>query len=391
MRRIPRLRQPSGLSASLTRSTIAPLVGQPPSASSPHTSASSRRPIPTSLQRTAFARLYSTEKRPNSEIEQPQNSEPSDSEEEQQWTTFTPPPRRRLHAERADEITSRGYEPAMTDEGLEVVGGTARWWESYDHWPQSADFVSFRPRRRAVHPAVMEATVRRAVVEAFALRQAGREEALVAKWPVAGDAEMRRVFEVEVAVEAGGAVKLTGDVEAVLGALRGEQAAENVKEVYEATEPEEEYGDEEIAEDRPAPSVRRAEKHREAWGDGWKAASLSDPRIKFAVTKRIFQLTGHLVQDSQISGITDVKTLLYVVQKQPKPRTLTQEIQETRQDLVQLPNVFVATKRITRGDKEKMVGRFKLIEEEFKKRELPLTGHGFASKNLEVRRLRGEK
>lgn len=93
--------------------------------------------------------------------------------------------------------------------------------------------------------------------------------------------------------------------------------------------------------------------------------------------------------DHQLSSITDVRSLLHLVQKPPKPKTVTQEIQERRQDLVQLPNVSVATKRITRGDREKAVGRFKLIEEELKKRDLPLVGHGFVRKNRELSQLKG--
>ncbi|KAG4217143.1 hypothetical protein PC116_g34376, partial [Phytophthora cactorum] len=107
------------------------------------------------------------------------------------------------------------------------------------------------------------------------------------------------------------------------------------------------------------------------------------------VTKRVFQLTGQLVHDHQLSSITDIRSQLHAVQKPPKPKTLTEEIQERRQDLVQIPNVSFATKRITRGDREKAVGRFKLIEEELKKRDLPLEGHGFVRKNTEISRFKG--
>lgn len=81
--------------------------------------------------------------------------------------------------------------------------------------------------------------------------------------------------------------------------------------------------------------------------------------------------------------------LLRVLQKPPKPKTLSDEIVERRPELTQLPNVSFSPKRVTRGDKEKAVGRFKLIEEEFRKRDLPLQGHGFAQKNKERSWLRG--
>lgn len=83
-------------------------------------------------------------------------------------------------------------------------------------------------------------------------------------------------------------------------------------------------------------------------------------------------------------------TLLRVLQKPAKPVTLTQEITERRPELTQLPNVTFSAKRLTRGDREKAVGRFKLIEAELRKRDLPLEGHGFARKNKERQWFRGE-
>ncbi|KAI0888491.1 ribosomal subunit 39S-domain-containing protein [Annulohypoxylon maeteangense] len=402
MRRITRLRRPSGLSANITRSQIAPLVGQSPSVSSHNISTSPRRPIPTaSLQSPAFARLYSTEKQPpnsqspSSEAEKPQEGEQSkelalsESEstskvaeedpeealeeysEEPQWTTFIPPPHQRTYTERADEVSDKTYKPALLDDGLEVVGGTERWWSKLEHWPKSANFISFRPHDKVHGDEFLEAAVRRAVVEAFALKQAGKEGALVAKWPIKGQAEMNEALKVQLSVKPDGGVALEGNVKAVLEALV-EDAAEHTPR-------------------RPALPIEELTTYRSAWGKDWKTVSLADPRIKFAVTKRIFQLTGHRIQDFQLSGITNVQTLLHVVQKPAKPKTLTQEIQEKRQDLTQLPNVFVAAKRITRGDKEKAVGRFKLIEEQYKKRQLPLVGHGSASTNMEIPRMLGAK
>ncbi|KAI1446071.1 ribosomal subunit 39S-domain-containing protein [Annulohypoxylon stygium] len=410
MRRITRLRRPSGLSANITRSPIAPLVGQPPSIPASHTiAASPRRPIPaSSLQSPAFARLYSTEKKPEPGSQEGEPREPfqeaspatsesqapaeaaSDSttdiapyipaqdpylvspeqDQQPQFHTFVPPPRKRIYTERADKVSDPSYKPALTDAGLQVVGGTRGWWGNSEHWPESANYVGFRPRVARRENGVLEVAVRRALVEAFALRGAGREDELVAKWPVGGEEEMEAALGVGMKVAADGGVQLVGDVEAVLRAL-GEEV-----EMDQA--------------DRADLEAEKIEAYREAWGDEWKGVSLADPRIKFAVTKRIFQLTGHLVQDFKLSGINNVQTLLHVVLKPPKPKTLTMEIQERRQDLVQLPNVQVATKRVTRGDKEKAVGRFKLIEEEYRKRELPLKGHGFVSPNTERLRIGGE-
>ncbi|KAI1134577.1 ribosomal subunit 39S-domain-containing protein [Hypoxylon sp. FL0543] len=391
MRRIPRLRRPSSLSASTSRSLIAPLVVQCPATSAQAISASNRRPVPASFQCLTFTRLYSSDTQTSPQPtrqdgEEARETQPNDlnegakeeveDEPPQQWQAYVPPPQR-SYAARPDEISDSQYVPALTAEGLETVGGVGNWWDQEAHWPKSADFAGFKPLEKVVDPAIIEAAVRRAVVEAFALRQAGLEEELVKAWPIAG--EIRQLMEVDVNVADNGAVSLTGDVSAVI---------ESLNQKDEAT------ADESAAAEGPALdasvlSAEEAQKYRDTWGHGWKTASLSDPRIKFAVTKRIFQLTGQLVHDHQLSSISDVRSLLHAVQTPPKPKTLTQELQERRQDLIQLPNVSVAAKRITRGDKEKALGRFKLIEEELKKRDLPLDGHGFVRKNRELSRLKG--
>lgn len=101
-------------------------------------------------------------------------------------------------------------------------------------------------------------------MEAFALRGAGREDELVAKWPVGGEEEMEAALGVGMKVAADGGVQLVGDVEAVLRAL-GEEV-----EMDQA--------------DRADLEAEKIEAYREAWGDEWKGVSLADPRIKFAVS-----------------------------------------------------------------------------------------------------------
>lgn len=107
------------------------------------------------------------------------------------------------------------------------------------------------------------------------------------------------------------------------------------------------------------------------------------------MTKRIFQLTGQLIPDHQLTSLTTVQALLHTLKKPPKPATLTEEIQKHKQELLEMPNVTIATKRVTKGDKEKALGRFKLMQAEFKKRDLPGVGHGYARKGKELQRLRG--
>jgi hypothetical protein len=87
------------------------------------------------------------------------------------------------------------------------------------------------------------------------------------------------------------------------------------------------------------------------------------------ILKRVFQLTGRRIPDSKLNSIRNVDTLLRNLQKPPKPKTFTDEITKHKQDeLVQLPNVQFQPKRVTRGDQEKALGRYKLIEKELRER-----------------------
>lgn len=72
-----------------------------------------------------------------------------------------------------------------------------------------------------------------------------------------------------------------------------------------------------------------------------------------------------------------------------KAKTLTDDIQKTRQHLVQLPNVLFSPKQVTRGDKAKAIGQFKVIEEELKKRDLQ-GGHLTVPASREKRWFKGE-
>jgi hypothetical protein len=86
------------------------------------------------------------------------------------------------------------------------------------------------------------------------------------------------------------------------------------------------------------------------------------------------QLTGIRIPDSAISLTHTARSLLTDITQKPKPATVFDALVE-RSDLVDLPNVKVFNRRITPIDKEKMVGRWKIIEKELNNRGLPLTGH----------------
>ncbi|KAI1760010.1 hypothetical protein GGR53DRAFT_511395 [Hypoxylon sp. FL1150] len=293
MRRVPRVRRPSGLSSSFTRSSIVLSTSQHPHqpTASQTALASHCRPVPACLQSHISTRFYSAHRQPVSsepgpvteaakeeyrrEEDNELNKEGLEAAGNQHSHAYAPPPRR-SHAERSDEVSDPSYIPAMTADGLETVGGLGNWWDKQDHW--SNDFVGFKPTQKVLDPAVIEATVRQAIIEAFALRQAGREDELVRAWPIRTE-ELGRLMEVAIHVEDDGAVSLSGDVSIVLEALNQENQSNFINES--------------TAEGIMHKSVLSAEKAREysnAWGHGWKAASLSDTRIKFAVSFALFRL-----------------------------------------------------------------------------------------------------
>lgn len=59
------------------------------------------------------------------------------------------------------------------------------------------------------------------------------------------------------------------------------------------------------------------------------------------------------------------------------------EVLEEQKALAALPNVTVHNRRVTPIDREVAVGRWKVIEEELRKRDLPVTGTAGYGKNKE--------
>jgi hypothetical protein len=90
--------------------------------------------------------------------------------------------------------------------------------------------------------------------------------------------------------------------------------------------------------------------------------------------KRTLQLTGVRVPDASINHINTTQELLGHLITPPKPRKVIEAL-ALREDLVNLPNVKILSRRVTPIDKEVSVGRWKIIEKELRERGLPVTGH----------------
>jgi hypothetical protein len=85
------------------------------------------------------------------------------------------------------------------------------------------------------------------------------------------------------------------------------------------------------------------------------------------------QLTGARIPDPIIASMNTPKDLLEWLVQKPKPKNVAEQLLE-RADLMALPNVQIFERRHTPIDKEKEVGRWKVIEEELQNRGLPVTG-----------------
>jgi len=86
------------------------------------------------------------------------------------------------------------------------------------------------------------------------------------------------------------------------------------------------------------------------------------------------QLTGLRIPDSAIDSANTAQVLLKHLITPPKPRKLIDALVQ-KEDLINLPNVTVYERRVTPIDKERSIGRWKVIEQELQKRGLPVTGH----------------
>ena len=86
------------------------------------------------------------------------------------------------------------------------------------------------------------------------------------------------------------------------------------------------------------------------------------------------QLSSIRLADPKIASFRTVGDIVQHMSEKPKPKKLA-ELLLSKADLVALPNVEILRRRITPIDKEKEVGRWKVIEAELVKRDLPITGN----------------
>jgi hypothetical protein len=224
--------------------------------------------------------------------------------------TLTP---RKSSAPRPAEIRDPGYVMATTSEGLEEVGGLEDWWDQPGHWGPESRFNGFGPVNKVTDRDCLEVFTRQAVVEALALRVHGLEESLTTLKPRNDRPALDRTLGIAIEVTEDGQVTLKGDAAVVVEGLQWEQPTDNAavdgleapaeqeaapdettnaNGVTATTTPEvlnlEESALEVLVPEETAESpIIAAEEALElvkSWDRKWRAISLEDARLKFAVS-----------------------------------------------------------------------------------------------------------
>ncbi|KAI9641010.1 hypothetical protein NHQ30_010437 [Ciborinia camelliae] len=295
------------------------------------------------------------------------------------------------------------YQPADNGSELEIIG---------DYKKQSTfkhPYKVFMSQKRIKDSAEATAALHRAIIEVFALRQAGKPLSVISQAEPGPDITQ----SVQINPSSSGAILQfleSGSLEQIVQSLaKGKQgrkarlaAISSIDETTEKGTPTE--SEEDIAADRspvdplhpePTPKIdetaekvnpteseedvaadrstvdplKAAEALVASWGHSWLQVSLADPEIKFAVVKRTMQLTGIRIPDNAINSSSTAEKLLQNLITPPKPSTLKEALIE-EEELLSLPNVTVFGRRITPIDKERNIGRLNVIKKELKSRGL---------------------
>ncbi|VUC28579.1 unnamed protein product [Clonostachys rosea] len=278
------------------------------------------------------------------------------------WRLSLPPKRTEATTEKELAANDPTYTPALTLEELEEIPALDKWWDQPENWGKESEFRGFGKAEKEVERTIIEVQTRRAVVEVLSLQQENKlAEQLVKKWPEGSREALEQALAVEIVGE-DGKFSLKGDVSSVVSHLT--QHAGSLGE-----------------ESSPRITLEEAAGIQEKWDPKWKEIALND-ETKFAIRKRIYQLTGNMIPDSKLGAARNVRDVLTTLFKQRKPSNLAEELL-AKPEVTELPNVRVHSRKVGPIDKEIEIGRWKVIEEELKKRGLPVTGTDNLSGNKE--------
>ncbi|KAK3381912.1 ribosomal subunit 39S-domain-containing protein [Podospora didyma] len=278
------------------------------------------------------------------------------------------------------EVTDPDYVPAESGLGLEEVGGLEGWWDNPQHWGPSKKYVGYGPREKITEPEMLEVLTRRALTEAIAAsffsqqekrpgHRSGKLPALSTIEPLKGDT-IKTTDKTKLELKADGTPRLAtvGDYFRILQVLRRPPPRDEATSLPVPP--------------TPGITIWKARALLKKWQNSdWKSASLADPALKFHVAKRLYYLTGHMVPDAKLLIVKTAGDLVAQVVTPPQPKKLIEVLEAS--ELPTLPNVQMFPRRVTPVDKEKMVGRWKIITKELQQRDLPIIGTGGYGKAVE--------
>ncbi|CAD6567671.1 MAG: hypothetical protein ASARMPREDX12_000594 [Alectoria sarmentosa] len=297
-----------------------------------------------------------------------------------------------------------GYVEATTTEGLERVGWPG--WGTKE-WEEENSYRGFMKPERVDGRDEIILAVHRALVETYALKEAGLPlvmdyysenptddyaERLAggAKFEQDTNGQMTLVLESEELRQSILECATPRDHSSDDDRTKDTEIEEEQQEEMESGESEEkpsqivkeddDFNSESEGSEIPLPDEESFDLARTGdlaafvpASDTWRNVSLEDAAIKFAVLKRVMQLTGRRIPDPEILTITTPQSLLVHLVKKPKPKRIAEALLNSNQ-VAELPNVQIFDKRYRPIDREVEVGRWKVITKELEKRGLPVIG-----------------
>ncbi|KAK3672989.1 hypothetical protein LTR78_007100 [Recurvomyces mirabilis] len=105
--------------------------------------------------------------------------------------------------------------------------------------------------------------------------------------------------------------------------------------------------------------------------------SLHDPAIKLALHKIILRVSGRRISDAALNSSHTLSDLYSHLTAKTKSPSLARAPEIRRLKATSAANVSFVPRKVTMIDREKQVGRWKVIEEELVARGLPVTGSRF--------------
>ncbi|KAF2725064.1 hypothetical protein K431DRAFT_291241 [Polychaeton citri CBS 116435] len=250
-----------------------------------------------------------------------------------------------------DKLNDRDYVPATSWHGLDRIGGDEWLRQQQD---EGDEYQGFNPGKEVrLSDEQWAQLIHHVAVEALTVQFAGKDI-------------------LQICADSRSKVLPTGEEHTRAAAINSENGTlswtSHTSEQAVLNSISNETSAPQSGEDAQIPQVKS-----QSSSQNWLDFNITDPLVEFAITKRIYQLTGRRVSDPILGGATSLRRLksVYVT------RSATKKLAQTRQ-MKKLhkanPNIRVYATRRSPILKDREVGRWKLMKEELISRGLPVTG-----------------